>query len=1002
MAKGPNDSNRPIAGPLTLALALALTNAAGAAHAAAQDMPGSDDELAGILDESVLQDDQDALGFGGSGFESEGFQDDGFEDEFFVELHVNDEDLATVLQMLSIQSQRNIVTSNNVSATVTANLYGVTFYEALDAILHVNGYGYIERGNFIYVYTIEELQEITQASRQRVTEVISLNYLNATDAAEFASPLLSEDGGQIKFNGTTESFNIPDNAPVGADDYAHEAMLVVFDYPENVEAIQTLIGQIDTRPAQVLVEATILQAELSEDNAFGVDFSVIGELNFADFIGLGGPLETTNGLIDGAGSDVDENPIPIVGGNLTRGSVTSNVGNIDGPATLKAGVVSNNVSVFLRMLDEVTNTTILSNPKILSLNRQPARVLVGRKVGFLSTTSTDTSTTQSVEFLDTGTQLYFRPFVTNEGLIRMELKPQVSEAVIRDVTDVQGAVVTIPDEVTNEIVANVMVRDGQTVVLGGLFRESTTSTRRQIPVLGDIPVVGGAFRGHEDDIDRSEIIFMVTPTIVNDEVLIANGEEANEYIEHVRAGSRNGLLPFSRTRQSAQLLVEARELARSGQTDRALHKIQRSLELNPQQPEAIKLRSELNGKREFWPSGSMLQDIYGRETLGMVGDVFGEEQADMFAGELADEPAIEFDEDTIETSTEQPSDEVAEAVQAGDEIAEIAEVSEAFAESEQAGEPASDEVTGVAITGLEVTGEVIDDSDEAIAFEDDFSDEAGFESQAFDSEASEEETGTDPGVETAVAPAGESSEISDENGADTFEEDVFFAETGDEPAALDPVEVVAEPIDDESFFAEDNSVDEQFAEAESEVAEQAPTQPEPIIEESATAVAANEPIELEDDFLDLIEADEFADASGEAVEGTAEGFSDEPVSEEPAETVTEVTEPEAISSSDAMAEEDPIAALETAFEDDLFASAPIDPTDEPISDDELGLDFLEDAGAFAAGDEGFAEQPELTDEQVQELVDAFFGVTWTGLKPAGFQGDTPAFTSVPTDFPDGN
>src|SRR5262249_28090051 len=84
------------------------------------------------------------------------------DDHMIVDLHVNDEDLANVLQMLSIQSQKNIVSSKNVSAVVTASLYGVTFYEALDAILHVNGYGYIERGNFIYVYTLDELAKIEE------------------------------------------------------------------------------------------------------------------------------------------------------------------------------------------------------------------------------------------------------------------------------------------------------------------------------------------------------------------------------------------------------------------------------------------------------------------------------------------------------------------------------------------------------------------------------------------------------------------------------------------------------------------------------------------------------------------------------------------------------------------------------------------------------------------------------------------------------------------------
>ncbi|QYK48901.1 MAG: hypothetical protein KF838_03400 [Phycisphaeraceae bacterium] len=538
------------------------------------------------------------------------------DENLIVEMHVKDEDLSTVLQMLSMQSQRNIIASQSVSATVTANLYGVTFFEALDSILHANGFGYVEKGNFIYVYTLEEIERISEATRVRIGKVVKLNYLNAIDAAEFVKPLLS-DGGQIKSNGRVAVFNIPDNSPVGGEDYANESALVIYDYEENVAEIEKLIQALDTRPAQILIEATILQTELNEANAFGIDFGVIGDLNFADFVSLGGPLKAVEGLVSGVGSSLNggsETKVPIPGARGDGRAMTSNVGNINGPATFKAGIVEGDVAVFLRLLDEVTDLSVISRPKLLTLNRQPARVLVGRKVGYLSTTATDTSTTQTVEFLDTGTQLYVRPFVTTEGTIRMELKPQVSEAVIRDVTDATGAAVTIPDEVTNELVANVMVRDGQTIVLGGLFRESTKATRRQIPVVGDLPIIGAAFRGHENDVQRSEIIFMVTPSIVSDAILTDQGRRGETYVEAVRTGSRAGLLPFSRTRQSEQHVVEAQRLAASGDVARANHKLNRALALNKHQPDAHLLREQIApAKVKSWPSGSMLDQIIGNE-----------------------------------------------------------------------------------------------------------------------------------------------------------------------------------------------------------------------------------------------------------------------------------------------------------------------------------------------------------------------------------------------------
>lgn len=529
-----------------------------------------------------------------------------------VDLHVNNEDLGNVLQLLSLQSQRNIVASNNVSATVTADLYNVTFEDALNAILHVNGYGWVAKGNFIYVYTAEELAQIEQGSRKRETRMITLDYLSAADAAAFVQPLLSADG-KITANAQTGQFSIGSNTPVGADDYALNALLVVFDYPENISEIESLIDMLDTKPVQVLVEATILQTSLNEDNAFGVDFSILNNMDFEDFVGSG-PLGVVDRLITGIGATMaggakTQITVPAQGSGA---AINTNVGNVADGAGLKAGIVNEDVAVFVRLLDEVTDVTVVSNPKILTLNRQPARVLVGTKVGYLNTTSTQTSTTQTVEFLDTGTQLNLRPFVSADGLIRMELKPQVSSFRLRNATDATGATVTIPDEDTSELVTNVMVRDGQTIVLGGLFTETTTANRRQVPGLGDVPIIGNAFRGRDDETRRSEIIFMITPSIVNDTQLAEAGSRAEDYVAGARTGAREGTLPWSRSRRASQLLLSAQEAAEQGDRDLALFKVRRALNTHKQNAEARRMLDQLTNTKEH-PSGSMLEDVFNHE-----------------------------------------------------------------------------------------------------------------------------------------------------------------------------------------------------------------------------------------------------------------------------------------------------------------------------------------------------------------------------------------------------
>ncbi|MCW5765902.1 MAG: hypothetical protein KIT68_07985, partial [Phycisphaeraceae bacterium] len=171
----------------------------------------------------------------------------------------------------------------------------------------------------------------------------------------------------------------------------------------------------------------------------------------------------------------------------------------------------------------------------------------------------------------------------------------------------------IPDETTQEVVTNVIVKDGMTIVIGGLFKEEIKSNRSQVPFLGDIPIIGTAFRGHDDDNKREEIIFLITPSIVNDNVLLSQGEDARNTIDRVRAGYRQGLLPWSRDRMTAQLNVEAERYYREGDMRKALWTLSRSLSLNPRQTDALRLRERLTGQRELWPTQATFDGLLSSE-----------------------------------------------------------------------------------------------------------------------------------------------------------------------------------------------------------------------------------------------------------------------------------------------------------------------------------------------------------------------------------------------------
>ena len=156
-----------------------------------------------------------------------------------------------------------------------------------------------------------------------------------------------------------------------------------------------------------------------------------------------------------------------------------------GGTGLTVGLAADNVRAIITALETITDTTLLANPKILAVNKQEGIVYIGRKIGYVSqTTQTQTSTTQAVSFLETGTRLAFRPYIGDDGYIRMDIYPKDSDGTLKENN--------IPDETSTELRTNVIVKDGETVVIGGLFRDNVVTSKSQVPVLGDLPLVGVA------------------------------------------------------------------------------------------------------------------------------------------------------------------------------------------------------------------------------------------------------------------------------------------------------------------------------------------------------------------------------------------------------------------------------------------------------------------------------------------------------------------------------
>ncbi|MGF1635153.1 MAG: secretin and TonB N-terminal domain-containing protein [Phycisphaerae bacterium] len=516
-----------------------------------------------------------------------------YDDEFgTVEIHVSDAPLVEVLRTLSLQSQKNIIASKDVRGTVTANLYGVTIREALDAILQANGFAYREEGNFIYVYTMQEMKEMEAANRKRATRVFRLHYTPASNAVNVIKPVLSADA-EVSFTEPAVSGISSGTGEVGGNSHAVEDLIVVTDYEENLERVAEVVAEVDRRPQQVLVEATIMVARLNEDNDLGVDFNILAGVDFTQIVSSNGQIVGGN-LPEGADPSITDSALSAGTGN----NFTSPIGG-----GFKMGFVGSDVSVFVSALEGVTDTVILANPKVLALNKQKGEVLVGRSDGYVTTTLTDTTATQTVEFLETGTRLIFRPYIGSDGFIRMEIHPEDSAGGIDPSTN-------LPAKTTTEVTSNIMVRDGHTIVIGGLFRESSISGRSQVPLLGNIPVAGALFRNQSDSTRREEIIILLTPHIIKDETKYAKlSADELERLERLRVGVRKGMMPFGRERLADSAYQRAMEEMQSPEPDmdRVLWNLNIATNLVPTFVEAIELKRDVSGRELTTADGSSIR-----------------------------------------------------------------------------------------------------------------------------------------------------------------------------------------------------------------------------------------------------------------------------------------------------------------------------------------------------------------------------------------------------------
>ncbi len=490
-----------------------------------------------------------------------------------------DETIRDALRVLSAMYQTNIVPYGNVDGVLGfTRLRDVNFEQAMDAVLGPE-FRYEQDGNLVKVYTTAHYKEIKADKDRMIYKSFTLYYTTAKEAQRLILPVLSAEGSIAAT--TAAQTGVPTGQSISADLEAGDTMamndtIIIFDFPEKVAEAEKLIAIVDVRPQQVLIEATILSATLTEDMEFGIDWS-----------SLSGAVSQVPGVTAAAGD------IARGASDYFKSAGTSQITKTGG---MTIGVAHDNIAAFIRAVEEVTDITILANPKILATNKQLGQVYIGTKIGYKSqTTVSDGGTsTEQVTFLDTGTKLSFRPYIANDGYIRMDIHAKDSSG--------EFNAQNVPDETSAELVTNIMVKDGQTIVIGGLFRDKITNKKTQIPILGDLPLIGFLFRGTADKSVRQEVIILITPHIVSEvEEMLGVARAAD--IARKRTGAKNAIQGFGRARLTEDFYVKAARYYANDEMEEALDALDAALTIRPTYLEALRLRERII--RETDPEAGM-------------------------------------------------------------------------------------------------------------------------------------------------------------------------------------------------------------------------------------------------------------------------------------------------------------------------------------------------------------------------------------------------------------
>ncbi|MFH1593291.1 MAG: secretin N-terminal domain-containing protein [Candidatus Omnitrophota bacterium] len=521
-----------------------------------------------------------------------------------ISLDLRNIEIIDALKFVAMKVKLNMVTTRNVTGRVTLMVEDVPVKDIFDIMLRSNNLAYAKTGEIYNIMTEKEYQaiygenfaDIRQVKSFRLDYAIPEQAFNLIDTlkSSIGRILVEPDSGTVMIMDTPDKikeiekalstleqknlvrvFNLQyasakevekkikqqlDVKKVGSIDSDERSnQVIVQTFPGRMEEIENLINSLDQKTKEVIIDTTIVKIKLTDQFDSGIEWEGIfnvakdlgmtyfGSTPFAPVQAAADAFTTRNNLFSNT-LNRDIGSYPFSGQTaIPNSSIKNPLGK-----NMHLGIINQrrDFDAVINYVKTLSNTQILSNPKLVVVNNQEANIHVGERQAYVTTTTTTGSATSTVSeevtFVDIGIKLSVTPTINDDGYVTMKVKPEVS-SVVSTLTTPSGNEIPIID--TSLAETTVMVRSGATIIIGGLRKEEKVATSEGIPFLKDIPIIGLAFSDNSDKIERTELLVLITPHVVEGDRLISGDKgdfgykSVKEYKEYTPFTAETGLEP---------------------------------------------------------------------------------------------------------------------------------------------------------------------------------------------------------------------------------------------------------------------------------------------------------------------------------------------------------------------------------------------------------------------------------------------------------------------------